>query len=141
VLAQLSIANVHEASQTLEALQCHKAQLRAEALALVAAFDREYGAPPAALVLMRGRGLVWRRRSSTPQAQSVFALCGDVGQAFLADLPLLARRTFLDYEKRRLILSTELRITNYQIRLVDDALRTHRIIGSLASSLGRSLMT
>ncbi|OOG28867.1 hypothetical protein B1C78_00605 [Thioalkalivibrio denitrificans] len=66
-----------------------------------------------------GRGLWWRMRAKSPQAQSIFELSGERGRKLLATLPPALRAAFLDYNQHAGLLNLAYTIRSLEQQRID----------------------
>jgi hypothetical protein len=105
---------------------------RAEVLAALDDLQQRFAegcdAPLARLVRRRGGGLLWRKRSAKPGAQTLFELTSPIGRAMLQDLSPPECRAYLDMEAERLRLNARFAIANTVMRSLSHYLDRYRAV-------------
>ncbi len=129
-----AIANAREAEHWFQVFESERAAVLAAFHALQQRFAEEAPAPLARLVRRQGGGLLWRRRSARPEAQTLFELAGNVGRELLQCLSLLERRPYLDAEAERLRLNARWTIANAATRSLSHYLERYGAIRALRKS-------
>jgi hypothetical protein len=106
------INNARDASHWFEVLDSHRTDILTALHALQQHQQYAYDAFPFALVRRRSGGLLWRKRSGTPQQQTLFELLSPTGLALLQTLSLKDQRHCLDLEAERLRLNLHWTLVN-----------------------------
>ncbi len=127
--------NLHEASQYRSFRQSQFELVKAAIHQLKRRFEKDFSAPPARLVLLRGGGIVWRLAASRPQDQSIFEMYGSIGQSLLHNLPPAARSSFLEYEEHRSRLAMQFKILLTEQRCLTNWIKRQRTLLALRKSL------
>ncbi|MCA1671159.1 MAG: hypothetical protein LC799_02770 [Actinobacteria bacterium] len=102
--------------------------------ALQQQFAEEVPAPLARLVRRQGGGLLWRKRSARPEAQTLFDLAGKVGRELLQGLSPAECRRYLNAEAERLRLNARFAIANAATRGLSHYLERYGAIRALRKS-------
>ncbi len=133
-LAFPAIANARDAEHWLRVFENERAELLMALHDLQQRFAEEVPAPLARLVRRQGGGLLWRRRSARPEAQTLFELAGKVGRELLQGLSPAERRKYLDAEAERLRLNARFTIANAATRCLSHYLERYGAIRALRKS-------
>jgi hypothetical protein len=126
--------NLHEASQYCSFRQSQLELVKAAIHQLKRRFDKDFSAPPARLVLLRGGGIVWRLAALCPGDQSIFEMYGPIGQSLLRNLPPVARSSFLEYEEHRSRLAMQFKILLTEQRCLTNWIKRQRTLLALRKS-------
>lgn len=113
--------NIRQTEQTLANLAQQKQEIEQQIYQLIRSFNSAYGKElPMHLVVMSGRGFVWRAKASAPALQICFTFASARAGEFLAGLPVLVRKQLCEYEKQRAYLQQQRQINAYQIRILNN---------------------
>jgi hypothetical protein len=130
----LQLKNLHEAYHYRSFRESQLERVKAAIHQLKRRFDEDFSAPPARLVLLRGGGIVWRLAASHLRDQSIFEMCGPIGQSLLRDLPPAARCVFLEYDEHRSRLAMQLKILLTEKRCLTNWINRQRSLLALRKS-------
>jgi hypothetical protein len=133
-LAFPAIANAREAEHWLRVFESERTEVLVALHDLQQRFAEEIPAPLARLVRRQGGGLLWRKRSARPEAQTLFELAGNVGRELLQGLSPAECRKYLDAETERLRLNARFAIANAATRSLSHYLERYRAIRALRKS-------
>ena len=129
-----AIANAREAEHWLRVFEAERTEVLVALHDLQQRFAEEIPAPLARLVRRQGGGLLWRKRSARPEAQTLFELAGKVGRELLQGLSPAERRRYLDAEAERLRLNARFAIANAATRSLSHYLERYGAIRALRKS-------
>ena len=133
-LAFPAIANARDAEHWLRVFESERTEVLAAFHALQQRFAEEIPAPLARLVRRQGGGLLWRKRSARPGAQTLFELAGEIGCELLQALSPAQRRRYLDAEAERLRFNARWAIANAATRSLSHYLERYQAIRALRKS-------
>ena len=129
-----AIANAREAEHWLRVFQAERTEVLVALHDLQQRFAEEIPAPLARLVRRQGGGLLWRKRSARPEAQTAFELAGKVGRELLQGLSPAEHRRYLNAEAERLRLNARWAIANAATRSLSHYLESYGAIRALRKS-------
>jgi hypothetical protein len=129
-----AIANARETEHWLRVFQAERTEVLVALHDLQQRFAEEIPAPLARLVRRQGGGLLWRKRSARPEAQTLFELAGKVGRELLQGLSPAERRRYLDAEAERLRINARWAIANAATRSLSHYLERYSAIRALRKS-------